>query len=138
MARAIAVLLVSPPLAGCPPGSLSFLNATPAKPLQVPAWEYRPEGAGPFPAVVLLHGCHGVMGPNPEGGRWFRGRGYVALVVDSWSARGSGSGCDEDTPELPPTERFDDAVGALRLLHGRPYVDRARSGAIGWADGGGG
>ena len=86
--RALAVLLVSTALGGCASGSLSFPNATPGKPLEVPAWEYRPEGAGPFPAVVLLHGCHGVMASNHEWGRWFRDRGYVALVVDSWSARG--------------------------------------------------
>lgn len=134
--RALAVLLVSTALGGCASGSLSFPNATPGKPLEVPAWEYRPEGAGPFPAVVLLHSCHGVSASTHDWGRWFRDQGYVALVVDSWGARGIGRGCDADTPELPPTERFDDAVGALRLLHGRPYVDPARIGAIGWSNGG--
>ena len=43
--RALTVLLVSTALGGCAAGSLSFPNATPGKPLEVPAWEYRPEGA---------------------------------------------------------------------------------------------
>lgn len=134
--RALGVLLLSAAVAGCAAAGVSFPNATPAKPLEVPAREYRPEGPGPFPALVLLHGCHGVSASTHEWGRWLRDEGYVALVVDSWRARGIGRGCDADTPELPNTERFDDAVGALRYLHARPYVERARIGAIGWSNGG--
>jgi dienelactone hydrolase len=41
----------------------------------------RPSGPGPFPAVVILHGCNGV-GPNMyEWARWLRGEGYAALVL---------------------------------------------------------
>jgi dienelactone hydrolase len=59
----------------------------------------------------------------------------VALVVDSWRPRGLTEAC---TPgeELLNTARFDDAIGALRWLHGRPYVDRQRVGIIGWSNGG--
>jgi dienelactone hydrolase len=134
--RAPVVLFAVALLAGCASAPIHFPNATPGTPLRVPAWEYRPDGAGPFPAVVLLHGCHGVSASNHEWAGWFRDQGYVALVVDSWSPRGIGGGCDADTPEVPPTERFDDAVGALRFLQARPYVDRARIGAIGWSNGG--
>lgn len=123
-------------LAGCASTRIAFPNATPARPLEVPGWEYRPDGDGPFPAVVLLHGCHGVSRSTHAWARWFRRQGYVALVVDSWGARGIGDGCDANTPDVPSTERFDDAVGALRHLHARPYVDRARIGAIGWSNGG--
>jgi hypothetical protein len=44
-----AALAASVLLAGCAPG-LSFPNATAGKPLMVPAYESRPDGAGPFPA----------------------------------------------------------------------------------------
>lgn len=134
--RALAVLFVWAAVAGCATARVSFPNATPGKPLEVPAWEYRPEGAGPFPALVLLHGCDGVSASTHEWGRWFRGQGYVALVVDSWEPRGIGRGCDANAPDLPNTERFDDAAGALRFLQERPDVDRERIGAIGWSNGG--
>ena len=48
----------------------------------------RPEGDGPFAAVVMLHGCSGLY--EPWGGPW-SGRlvrwGYVALRVDSFGPR---------------------------------------------------
>jgi len=134
--RGLALLMLWAATGGCASGGVSFPNATPGKPLRVPAREYRPSGAGPFPALVLLHGCHGVSASTHEWARWFRDQGYVALVVDSWGARGIGRGCDADTPELPNTERFDDAVGALRFLRARPYVRSDRIGAIGWSNGG--
>lgn len=129
-----AAIAASVLVAGCAP-AVSFPNATLGTPLRVPAWEARPGGAGPYPAVVLLHGCHGVSASTHDWGRWFQARGYVALVVDSWAARGITDGCLPG-PDIPSTERFDDAVGALRWLHTRPYVDARRVGAIGWSNGG--
>ena len=129
-----AVLAASVLLAGCAPG-LSFPNATADKPLSVPATEFKPAGPGPFPAVVLMHGCHGVSNSTRDWGRWFREHGYVALIVDSWAARGINDGCVPG-PDISSTERFADAVGALRWLHARPYVDARRVGAIGWSNGG--
>ena len=134
--HALAALCAATVLAGCAVTRVTFPNATPGRPLAVPAEEYRPEGPGPFPAALLFHGCHGVSESTREWARWLRDEGYVALVVDSWAARGIGDGCDAKTPDLPGSERFDDAVGALAYLHGRPYVDRARVGAIGWSNGG--
>jgi len=130
-------LLVAVLCGGCAGAPIAFPNATPGAPLDVPGWEYRPNGGpGPFPAVVLFHGCHGVSASNHEWARWFREQGYVALVVDSWRARGIGDGCDARTPDVPSTERFDDAVGALRFLQAKRYVDRNGIGAIGWSNGG--
>jgi dienelactone hydrolase len=130
-----AALAASVLFAACAGSAVSFPNATPVAPRAITAWEARPEGAGPFPAVVLLHGCHGVSRSTRDWGQWFRARGYVALIVDSWTPRGIRDGCVPG-PELANTERLDDAVGALRWLHARPYVDRARVGAIGWSNGG--
>ena len=48
-----------------------------------------PEGPGPFPAVVLLHGARGVGEPESMWSQRFGRAGYVTLVVDSGpSARG--------------------------------------------------
>jgi len=135
MVRLWAVLAASIVLAGCATSRVSFDNVTPAAPVRVQAEELRPDGAGAFPAVVLMHGCHGVSPSLREWGRWLRARGYVALVVDSWASRGLGEQC---TPgeDVPNTARFDDAIGALRWLQARPYVDRERVGIIGWSNGG--
>lgn len=130
-----AALVASVILGGCASAGVSFENVTPGAPLRISAQEFRPRGSGQFAAVVLMHGCHGVSASNRAWARWFSERGYVALVVDSWAPRGLAEGC---TPgeELPNTARFDDAIGALRWLQGRPYVDRERVGIIGWSNGG--
>ena len=134
--RPLSALCVSLLIAGCASSNSSFQNATPSTPLTVPAWELRPTGAGPFPAVVLMHGCAGVSESNHEWSRWFRDQGYVALLVDSWGPRRVGASCSPSLPDVPNTERFDDAVGALRYLQAKPYVDPARIGVIGWSNGG--
>ena len=114
----------------------AFTNATPKAPLAIPAREFRPDGAGPFPAVVLMHGCHGVVPSTQRWAEWLRVRGYVALIVDSWSPRGIRDGCVPAKSEIPNSARFDDAVGALSWLHARPYVDAMRVGIMGWSNGG--
>jgi dienelactone hydrolase len=133
--HAWVALAASVLLAGCAGPSTSFSNATPGAPRDIAAHEARPPGRGPFAAVVLLHGCHGVSASTHEWAGWLRERGYVALVVDSWGPRGIRDGCVPG-PELPNTERFDDVVGALRWLHAREYVDRGRVGVMGWSNGG--
>lgn len=60
----------------------------------------------------------------------------MALPVDSWTQRGLTENCSFSSPDVPNTERFDDAVGAFRYLASRPYVDREHIGVIGWSNGG--
>ena len=133
---AVATLLAAVLAGGCALRPVIFLNATPSAPRSVPAWQTRPAGPGPFPAIVLLHGCHGVSVSTHDWARWFTARGYVALIVDSWGARGMTEGCSPQSPDLPSSERFDDAAGALRFLHEQPDIDRERIGVIGWSNGG--
>src|SRR5262249_17566334 len=53
----------------------------------------KPEGNGPFPAIVHLHGCGGLnpaFKADPASDRWIGqlvGWGYVVLVVDSFTTR---------------------------------------------------
>jgi dienelactone hydrolase len=131
----VALLLVLG-LAGCASARVQFDNATPGRPLRLVAAEYVPGGAGPFPAVIALHDCAGVTRAEHVWARFLRDHGYVVLVVDSWTPRGLRDTCDATSVELPSTERFDDVVGAVRWLHGRPYVDRARIATLGWSNGG--
>jgi len=132
----LAILMLSIVTAACATGSsVRFPNATPNAPRVISGWVSRPSGPGPFPAVVLLHGCAGVSASNHQWARWFAEHGYGAILVDSWTPRGTTDGCGPHT-DVPNTERLDDAVGALRYLHTLPWVDRARIGAIGWSNGG--
>ena len=130
-----ALLLAALLLAGCATGRVSFDNVTPGAPVRVRAEAFRPDGAAPLPAVVLMHGCHGVSRSTHDWARWFRERGYLALVVDSWTSRELGEQCSPGE-DLPNTARFDDAIGALRWLQAQPEVDRERIGIIGWSNGG--
>jgi dienelactone hydrolase len=139
---ALFVLVATALLVGCTTSratdarEVNFPNATPGATRQVPATIYSPRGDGPFPAVALFHGCHGVSPSNHAWARWLRDLGYVALVVDSWAARSIEDGCAAAQPDVPNTERFDDAMGALRFLQSQPGVDGQRVGAMGWSNGG--
>lgn len=132
----VMVAIVWLVVGGCATVTVHFDNATPGRPLRVVATEYAPGGGGPFPAVIAMHGCGGVSTAVHAWGRFLRDKGYVALVVDSWASRGLADSCDAGAVEVPNTERLDDLVGALRWLHGRPYVDRDRVGTMGWSNGG--
>ena len=104
----------------------------------------KPDGAGPFPAVVVLHDCSG-LGPRSSGspGRWARllvERGYVVLVPDSFSTRGFPNGVCTDASrarfQVAPERRVDDALEALAYAKTLPYVDVRHVGVMGGSHGG--
>jgi len=134
--RLLLLALTVVAAASCGHARATFLNATPSAPLAIPAETYRPDGPGPFPAVVLMHGCEGVSENSRRWARWLQERGYIAVVVDSWTPRGLAETCTFTVQDPPNTARFDDAVGALRYLHAMPDVDRRRIGVMGWSNGG--
>jgi len=95
---------------------------------------FRPEGTGPFPAMVLLHTCGGIRPHVYDWAWWLKAQGYVALAVDSFSPRGI-SDCWSG-----PRFKFDsawDAIGALAYLRSLPFVDEERIGVMGWSLGAG-
>jgi dienelactone hydrolase len=126
--------------AGCASGivtqPVSLTNVTPRTPQEIAATLVRPAGEGPFPAIVQLHGCGGLVPQSTRWARWFAERGYVALVVDSFGPRHVEADCRSGPDEPPLTARFDDAFGALRFLQSQPYVQGDRIAAIGWSQGG--
>jgi dienelactone hydrolase len=137
-AVSLVMLLVSTGCAarGTIESSVGFTNLTPAAPLTVNATLVRPRGDGPFPAVVQLHGCGGLEPQSYRWAHWLAGRGYVALVVDSFGPRGLKGDCRTWPDEPPITARFDDAMGGLRYLQSQPFVRGDRVAAIGWSQGG--
>jgi len=116
-------------------------------------------GTGPFPAVVMMHGCAGVYSfsqPNAgfnniqllfrDWGTRLARAGYVALLVDSFTGRrdangvqvpqnqcGNGSAGVSEVNDRPldALAGFDHLVGTAAL-----NVDRNRVGALGWSHGG--
>jgi dienelactone hydrolase len=103
----------------------------------------KPEGAGPFPGVVLLHGCTGLRTKAGaiQAKLWFwaghlRDLGYTTLLVDSFAPRGIDEVCTGRHLLSPVRDRADDARGGLRYLQGRPDVKRDRVALLGWSNGG--
>jgi len=105
----------------------------------------RPSGTGPFPAVVLLHGCSGLYtkaGALSARHLWWartlRDQGYLVLLVDSFGPRGITEQCSETQRRARASvERKRDALAALEFLRGRPDVRAERIAALGWSQGGG-
>ncbi|RWM08016.1 MAG: dienelactone hydrolase family protein [Mesorhizobium sp.] len=107
------------------------LQAVPGTPLN--GYLTRPPGKGPFPAVVVLHGCTGML-PNVRK-TWserLSSWGYVALFVDSFSTRGIRETCDQG----PLPDRVYDAYGALEFLSKLSFVDPQRIALAGSSAGG--
>ncbi|HET9855546.1 MAG TPA: dienelactone hydrolase family protein [Methylomirabilota bacterium] len=111
---------------------------------EIPVVIDKPEGPGPFPAVVILHDCSG-LGPWSSGApaRWARelgARGYVTVIPDSFTTRGHPDGvCTHTSPnrgEVAPSRRVHDAYAALAHVRALPYVDGRRVGLMGGSHGG--
>jgi len=95
-----------------------------------------PSGAGPFPAVILAHGCSGIL-RNKEVA-WasvLREWGYATFVVDSFYGRNLIEVCT-NPPTLSGTQRIPDAYGALRILVTHPKIDPRRVALMGFSAGG--
>ena len=93
---------------------------------QIKGYLRKPEGSGPFPAVVLVHGSLGIFEFERRWADRLAKLGYVAMLVNS---RGR-------NPEPTVVTRAQDDYGALGYLQRQPYVDAQRVVAIGWEIGG--
>jgi dienelactone hydrolase len=94
----------------------------------------KPEGAGPFPSVIGLHGCAGMPDTTKqklvdELVAW----GYVVLLVDSFGTRRVDHDCFKGFLAIA---RISDAYGALAFLVGQTFVDPQRVAAVGFSKGG--
>lgn len=119
-----------------------------AAPLQVPSDEagglpadapmqlYKPAGEGPFPAVVVLHGCGGIAERDRVWAQRLNGWGYAALTVDSFGPRGVRQGVCATPQLVPPNLRARDAFAAAAWLRTQPEIDGAHIGVIGFSHGG--
>lgn len=101
---------------------------------------YVPDGPGPFPAVILMHGCGGPRGLTERYGRVAAAHGVIAFAPDSLAARGISyeealkKVCTGARLRAP--ERAGDLLAALEIARRDPRVDRSRIAIAGWSHGG--
>jgi len=124
-------------------------DLTHGRPTIIPAALYKPRGLGPFPAVVLLHGCGGLYrwkgkhegemtSRHIEWAELLAKEGYLVLLPDSFAPRGVHESCTvKDRPVDSTRERPRDAYGALLWLQKRGDVKADRVALMGWSNGGG-
>jgi dienelactone hydrolase len=106
---------------------------------------YRPDGNGPFPVVIAMHGCGG-LGAHSEAVQpryrdWAEQllkTGHAVLLPDSYGSRELGAQCRVNVKErrvLARRERVADITAARQWLVQQPWVARDRISLIGWANG---
>jgi len=93
---------------------------------------FKPDGDGPFPALVLLHSCGGIREDMRTWAKAALKLGYVVVVPDSM--RGAKMNC---FPPLPVNNgrRVKDALDAAAHVGRQPFVDPARIYALGFSQG---
>jgi dienelactone hydrolase len=135
--RTVTVLCVLAVLtAGCVGGIASHhVPVTLPSAATLTADLYLPRGTGPFPALILLHGCSGIRPNTLAWAHWLQSEGYAAFVLDSFTARGLQRLCGDSSP-LPGAPRSNDVFAAAAYLARLSVIDRTRIGAIGWSHGG--
>ncbi len=96
---------------------------------------YKPEGAGPFPALVIMHRCI-AMRSDPDLLQWAQRAvraGYVAFMVDSVGGRGVDSICYGPKGDITYERGAKDVLQAVEHLKGFDFVDRTRIAATGYS-----
>lgn len=109
---------------------------------------FKPEGAGPFPAVLYNHGSERLPGSKPEIGNFFASRGYVTFVPHRrgqgrspgpyiMDALGHASGAMRGQMLVSlHDQQQEDVAAALEFLRKIPYVDAANIAVAGCSFGG--
>ena len=104
---------------------------------------YKPEGDGPFPVVIGLHGCGGLAGRSepvqPRYRDWAEQllkEGNAVLLPDSYGSRELGPQCRvKERHVLARRERVADITAARQWLMQQPWAAHDRISLLGWANG---
>jgi dienelactone hydrolase len=96
---------------------------------------FMPAGAGPYPTVILLHGCSGITRSVTVWAAWLVSEGYGALVLDSFTGRGLTTVCGDSRP-LRGDVRAHDVFAAVARLRTVAGVDGSRIAVMGFSHGG--
>jgi dienelactone hydrolase len=99
----------------------------------------KPEGIGPFPAIVLHHQCAGLRtkgGPNRSMATWAQAavrQGFVVLVIDSLGPRDVDLVCYGPKGGVNFARGARDAMQAADHLRTLPFVDKRRIAHVGFS-----
>ncbi len=105
------------------------------------AYLARPQGDGPWPAVLVCHENRGLVEHIRDVARRLAKAGYVALALDLLSREGGTA--KVDPAEVPaklsanPAQAVADFQAAFRYLQAQPFVRRDSIGMVGFCFGGG-
>lgn len=104
---------------------------------------FKPDGDGPFPVVIALHGCGGLAGHSepvqPRYRDWAEQLlkdGKAVLFPDSYGSRELGPQCHaKERRILARRERVADIFAARQWLMEQPWAAHNRISLLGWANG---
>jgi dienelactone hydrolase len=137
-----ALIVVAAPAISAPlPSPQQVDIPTPERVLH--AQLYKPEGNGPFPTVIALHGCGGLTEHAepvlPRYRDWAERLvkdGNAVLLPDSYGSRGIGPQCRvKERKVRARRERVEDVMAARQWLLQQAWVAPDRISLIGWANG---
>jgi dienelactone hydrolase len=115
--------------------SQRFISREPIPGDRIQGYLAKPDGAGPFPAVIGLHGCAEMHDTSKQRlVDQLVGWGYVVLLVDSYATRGIDHACTSNA-FATFVKRRPDAYGAIVFLARQTYVDPQRIAAVGFSAG---
>jgi dienelactone hydrolase len=140
---AIASLTISVVAANAAPLPSSHQVDIPSASGTLHAQLYKPDGDGPFPVVIALHGCGGLSGHSeavqPRYREWAEQllkAGNAVLLPDSYGSREVGPQCRvKEGRVLARRERLADIMAARKWLVEQPWTERNRISLLGWANG---
>lgn len=114
--------------------------AFPSEDRQLAGFLARPDGDGPFPALVVIHEIFGLQANIKRHAQRFAEEGYAALAVDLFAGRNRTicmfsllSGLLFNSLN---SQGVRDLKSSLNYLEALPFVDRERVGAVGYCLGG--
>src|SRR5216683_6902219 len=105
---------------------------------QLHGFLWKPEGAGPFPAIVWNHGSEKLPGSQPALAKFYTAHSYVFFMPHRrGQGRSPGDYIQDLVAEAPPGDRarrmvelqqaeVDDVIAGLKFLRSQPFVDPAR------------
>jgi dienelactone hydrolase len=104
---------------------------------------YKPDGNGPFPVVIALHGCGGLAGRSEPVLARYRDwaeqllkAGDAVLLPDSYGSRELGPQCRvKEHHVLARRERVVDIMASREWLVRQPWAAHDRISLLGWANG---
>ena len=104
---------------------------------------FKPEGNGPFPVVIALHGCGGLSGHSEPVQVRYRDwaeellkDGKAVLFPDSYGSRELGPQCRVKERRITARrERVTDILAARQWLMQQAWVAQNRISLLGWANG---